>query len=48
MSARTKLRDFSAGHPDFRRKVKIGSDGCFEETLPLREIDVLRLTLKRE
>jgi xylan 1,4-beta-xylosidase len=43
-----KLRDVSTGRPDFRREVKAGADGRFQETLPLRENDVLLLTLVRK
>ena len=40
-----ELRDASSGKPEFERQVEIGADGRFEETLPLRENDVLLLTL---
>ena len=40
-----KLREAASGRPEFERNVKIGADGQFEETLPLRENDVLLLTL---
>jgi xylan 1,4-beta-xylosidase len=40
-----KLRDVSTGQPDSRREVSVGPGGRFEETLPLRENDVLLLTL---
>jgi xylan 1,4-beta-xylosidase len=40
-----KLREASTGKPEFERDVKIGADGWFDETLPLRENDVLLLTL---
>jgi xylan 1,4-beta-xylosidase len=43
-----ELRDVSTGRPDSRREVSVGADGRFEETLPLRENDVLLLTLTRE
>jgi len=42
-----KLRDVSTGQPDSQREVSVGPDGRFEETLPLRENDVLLLTLTR-
>jgi xylan 1,4-beta-xylosidase len=42
------LRDASTGNPEFEREIKIGTDGIFTETLPLRENDVLLLTLTRE
>jgi xylan 1,4-beta-xylosidase len=42
-----KLRVVSTGKPDFERDIKIGVDGNFNETLPLRENDVLLLTLAR-
>ena len=41
------LRDAASGKPEFERVVKIGTDGKFSETLPLRENDVLLLTLTR-
>jgi xylan 1,4-beta-xylosidase len=41
------LRDAASGKPEFERVVKIGADGKFSETLPLRENDVLLLTLTR-
>jgi xylan 1,4-beta-xylosidase len=40
-----KLRGVSTGQPDWKREVSVGADGRFEETLPLRENDVLLLTL---
>ena len=42
------LRDAASGKPEFERVVKIGADGNFSETLPLRENDVLLLTLTRQ
>jgi xylan 1,4-beta-xylosidase len=42
------LRDVAHGHAKFEREVKIGADGKFSETLPLRENDVLLLTLTRQ
>jgi xylan 1,4-beta-xylosidase len=39
------LREASAGRPEFERDIKVGSDGQLDETLPLRENDVLLLTL---
>jgi xylan 1,4-beta-xylosidase len=39
------LRDAAAGRPEFKRDIKIGTDGLLLETLPLRENDVLLLTL---
>jgi xylan 1,4-beta-xylosidase len=41
------LRDATTGKPEFESEVKIGTDGKFSETLPLRENDVLLLTLER-
>jgi xylan 1,4-beta-xylosidase len=41
------LRDAASGKPEFERAVKIGADGKFSEALPLRENDVLLLTLTR-
>jgi xylan 1,4-beta-xylosidase len=43
-----QLRDAASGKPEFTRRVKIGADGRFDETLPLRENDVLVLTLAPE
>ena len=43
-----QLRDAATGKPEFERRVKIGADGRFDEILPLRENDVLLLTLARE
>ena len=40
-----QLRAAASGKPEFERDVRIGPDGNFEETLPLRENDVLLLTL---
>jgi xylan 1,4-beta-xylosidase len=40
-----KLRDASTGRPEEQRLASIGPDGRFEDTLPLRENDVLLLTL---
>jgi xylan 1,4-beta-xylosidase len=40
-----QLRDAASGNPEFERDLKIGTDGRFDETLPLRENDVLLLTL---
>ncbi len=40
-----KLRDASTGAPEFTRAINIGRDGHFEQTLPLRENDVLLLSL---
>jgi xylan 1,4-beta-xylosidase len=40
-----QLRDATTGKPESERDVKIGADGHFDETLPLRENDVLLLTL---
>jgi xylan 1,4-beta-xylosidase len=42
------LREASTGKPEFERDIQIGTDGIFTETLPLRENDVLLLTLTRE
>ncbi len=42
-----KLREASTGQPEEQRLVSIGPDGRFEDTLPLRENDVLLLTLTR-
>ena len=42
------LRDASTGNPEFEKEIKIGADGNFDETLPLRENDVLLLTLTPE
>ena len=42
------LRDAASGKPEFERAVIIGADGNFSETLPLREDDVLLLTLTRQ
>ncbi|HSY44052.1 MAG TPA: hypothetical protein VK811_09070 [Candidatus Acidoferrum sp.] len=42
------LRDATAGNPEFERVVKVGADGKFSESLPLREDDALLLTLTRE
>ena len=42
------LRDASAGNPEFERVVKVGADGKFNESLPLRENDALLLTLTPE
>ena len=42
------LRDAASGSPEFERGVTIGTDGKFSETLPLRENDVLLLTLTRQ
>ena len=42
------LRDDARGHAEFEREVKIGADGKFSETLPLRENDVLLLMLTRQ
>jgi xylan 1,4-beta-xylosidase len=39
------LREASNGRPEFERDIKIGANGQFDETLPLRENDVLLLTL---
>jgi xylan 1,4-beta-xylosidase len=39
------LRESSTGGPEFERDIKIGADGLLDETLPLRENDVLLLTL---
>jgi len=41
------LRDAATGRPEFERSVKIVADGLLDETLPLRENDVLLLTLTR-
>ena len=43
-----QLREASTGRPVSRREVSVGADGRFEETLPMRENDVLLLTLTRE
>jgi xylan 1,4-beta-xylosidase len=43
-----QLRDAASGKPEFKRRVKIGADGRFDKTLPLRENDVLVLTLAPE
>ena len=40
-----QLRAAASGKPEFERAVKIGADGRFDESLPLRENDVLLLTL---
>ena len=42
-----KLRSVASGQPEFERDVKIGADGKFSATLPLRQNDVLLLTLTR-
>ncbi len=42
------LRAAASGKPEFEREIKIGTDGRFSETLPLRENDVLLLTLVRQ
>jgi xylan 1,4-beta-xylosidase len=42
-----ELRDASSGLPEFERELAVGPDGRFEQTLPLRENDVLLLTLSR-
>jgi xylan 1,4-beta-xylosidase len=42
-----KLRDASTGAPEFTRTVTVAADGHFEQTLPLRENDVLLLSLAR-
>ena len=42
------LRDVSTGKPESTRKIKIGRDGNFDQTLPIRENDVLLLTLTPE
>ncbi len=39
------LREAATGRPEFERDLKVGADGQFDETLPLRENDVLLLTL---
>ena len=39
------LRAASTGQPEFERDIQIGADGKYDETLPLRENDVLLLTL---
>jgi xylan 1,4-beta-xylosidase len=39
------LREAATGQPEFSREIKIGADGNFDETLPLRANDVLLLTL---
>ncbi len=44
----TALREASSGKPEFERMVTVGDDGKFDETLPLRENDVLLLTLTRQ
>jgi hypothetical protein len=41
------LRAAATGQPEFERNIKIGPDGLFDETPPLRENDVLLLTLTR-
>lgn len=41
------LREASSGKPEFEREISVGPDGAFDETLPLREDDVLLLTLTR-
>ena len=43
-----KLRDASAGKPDIERDFTVGSGGNFDETLPLRENDVLLMTIARK
>ena len=43
-----QLRDTATGNPESTRAVKIGADGRFEETLPLRENDVMLLTLTKK
>jgi xylan 1,4-beta-xylosidase len=43
-----ELRAASTGKPEFVRAVKIVSDGSFEQSLSVRENDVLLLTLTRE
>ena len=42
------LRETASGGPEFERKITIDKDGRFEQTLPLRENDVLLLTLARQ
>ena len=42
------LRDAASDSPEFERVVTIGADGKFSEALPLRENDVLLLTLTRQ
>jgi xylan 1,4-beta-xylosidase len=42
------LREASSGKPEYEREVRIGADGRFEQSLPLRENDVLLLVLERE
>ena len=42
------LRDAASGQPEFERAVQTGADGKFSETFPLRDNDVLLLTLTRE
>jgi xylan 1,4-beta-xylosidase len=39
------LHEASTGRPEFERDIKVGADGQLDETLPLRENDVLLLTL---
>ena len=41
----TELQNAASGKPEFERDVTISAGGRFEETLPLRENDVLLLTL---
>jgi xylan 1,4-beta-xylosidase len=42
------LRAAASGQPEFERAVQIGADGKFNEAFPLRENDVLLLTLMRQ
>jgi xylan 1,4-beta-xylosidase len=42
------LRAAASGSPEFERGMTIAADGKFNETLPLRENDVLLLTLTRQ
>jgi xylan 1,4-beta-xylosidase len=42
-----KLRSVASGQPEFERDEKIGADGKFSATLPLRQNDVMLLTLTR-
>ena len=40
-----QLRDAATGAPEFMREVRVGADGHFEQTPPLRENDVMLLSL---
>jgi xylan 1,4-beta-xylosidase len=44
-SQEAELRNAASGKPEFERDVTISAGGRFDETLPLRENDVVLLTL---